>query len=171
MKIYCTPDSAWGTAFLLTMALGVGGYVGGGVVLGGRAKGQPSSLRVHPHYSKWLEGVALVGDGLSFTRARLQGRGASKMGGRGGRGGGGRERLHAAAGEDESRGTTRKEKSKKKEQHDAPSKQPKAKKGRGDAAYAGVAVAAVASPITAATPVAAAGTLAGDGGRWVHVAN
>ena len=89
----------------------------------------------------------------------------------GGRGGGGRERLLAAAGEDESKGTTRKEKSKKKEQHGASSKQPKAKKGWGDAAYAGVAVAAVASPITAATPVAAMGTLAGDGGRWVHVAN
>eukprot|EP01050_Picozoa_sp_SAG11_P027303 SAG11_NODE_6861_length_1234_cov_1.311894_1_plen_261_part_10 len=68
VQIYCSPDSTWGTTFILLVLVVGAGYIGGGVVLGGRQRGRVMSLDVHPHYKTWLEGHSLVCDGISFAR-------------------------------------------------------------------------------------------------------
>ena len=165
VKIYCIPDSAWGAGFLLIATLGAAGYGGGGTVLGGRQRGGPAALRSHPHHQRWVEVMALVHDGVSFSRARVQGRGSTRSPDTSRPSS---ERLLPAIADKDRGGNAgqsrRKEKKSKKSKH-AASMEPqpnvnvsngKAEPGEG---------AAAGSPPAAAVQ----GSAAGDGGRWVHV--
>lgn len=169
VQVYCSPDSAWGTAFLLAVALGGGGYLVGGVVVGGRQHGRAASLSTHPHYQRWLETRSLVSDGISFARARVQGRSGGRAGrlrdGRGETTATSSERLMAAASAPVRGGERRKEKK---------------SKAKSNSARSGKAAKAAGPPTTSndekaqtrsAQPIELEGTAAGGGGRWVHVSN
>ena len=147
------------------MALGGGAYVLGGVVVGGRQRGRAASLAAHPHYQRWLETRLLVSDGISFARARVQGRSGSRAGRLRGGQGESSERLMAAASAPVRGGERRKEKK---------------SKAKSNSARSGKAAKAAGRPTTSsdekaqapsAQPTVLEGTAAGGGGRWVHVSN
>ena len=85
IKIDCS--TAWGWSFVLGFALLAGLYTGGGVAIN---RGRVGTAGVGQHWTQllpnrrvWVELRSLVQDGVSFTRARLQG-GVSVGGGKGG---------------------------------------------------------------------------------------
>eukprot|EP01052_Picozoa_sp_SAG31_P020019 SAG31_NODE_1486_length_8148_cov_6.234439_2_plen_298_part_00 len=158
---------AWGTPFLVALMLALGVYLGGGVAFRVRTAGAAPSLRSHPHFSLWQEIRSLCEDGLAFARSC----GNTKP-----RPAGGGSSMRAPLREDNARGEgwrsspkrdggggkqSKKERREKENRRDR-----KQTEGEGDAA-APAAVVVVAVPVPRAAP--AAGTSAGDGGRWVHV--
>ena len=71
--------SSWGWSFLLGVGLVAGAYMGAGAYIGrhsGSEKGARAALERHPHRTKWLELASLVSDGVSYSRAYVQRRGA-----------------------------------------------------------------------------------------------
>ena len=145
-------------------------YTGGGVLWGRRTGVGPATssfLSVHPHWAKWTEVAGLVQDGVVFTRRRLKAGGAA--------GGIAPARETPLAGEENGRRrggdagastrSPRKKSSRKGEQ--------KLRNGQHDSEReteeaAGTPATAPRAPAPSAP---AAGTTAGDGGRWVHVPN
>ena len=75
--IYRCGDSPWGWVFLALLTLGGGSYVVVGVAYAQRVQGRKATgggsqalLRLHPHFAKWTEMLALVEDGVAYTSGR-----------------------------------------------------------------------------------------------------
>ena len=171
VQVYCDPDSSWGAAFLLVVALAGPGYVGAGAVLGGRQRGRAAALAVHPHYQTWLEVRSLVSDGISFTRARAQGRSTRPQQQRqeAARAPGSERLMTAATSDDEDRVRKRgsgEKKSRKEKKSRPKSGSPKAMDSAAISSERTEPPAATAA--TAAEPDTVSAP-AGGGGRWVHV--
>jgi hypothetical protein len=152
----------WGWKFLAIFSLGAAAYVGGGAYGPAKAKGakKPADvLAAHPHYTRWMEVVALAHDGLEYAKARQAGRPLPAK----------RAVVHSATPSGPQRGSggssgtaTSDKKGNNKER-----KEKKAKVEKKAAAAGGMQV-----PLATASEddaEAAAGTPAGGGGRWVHV--
>ena len=80
---------AGGAPFVGVLAFLSAAYVASGVFVGkrdGRGAGG-GLLEAHPHYQQWRQAAGLVSDGISYARARGDGRGRAPQR-RGGRGGG-----------------------------------------------------------------------------------
>ena len=74
----------WGWTVLGVLVLGGGAYVGGGVMLGGRAgrgSGKGADLTAHPHFEQWEAVRGLFHDGVRFCQARVGGRGQPAVNG------------------------------------------------------------------------------------------
>ena len=167
--------SNWGSRFLVAFGLVSALYVGGGLAHGGRSGRAPQRhglSSAHPHAEQWRSLQGLVRDGVVFARARAQGHQPGRAAGsaaplleveeeRRNRGGssGGKEK-------------TSKQRSGKKESKEGSSPQSGGERTskRSSGGDRGNDAAAAPAPVTSAGP-AAAGTQAGDGGRWVHVPN
>lgn len=63
--------TGWGGLMLLTTALCLLGYLGGGVAIGVRKNGAVPGLSAHPHRPRWAELAGLCRDGIRFTQQRL----------------------------------------------------------------------------------------------------
>lgn len=149
--------TSWGGSFLVALGLLSGGYVGGGVYSNRGTAGPRGALAGHPHYSRWLEVRALVGDGLSFSRAVVQGAGTGGSPARQQR-----ERLLEVGHKEGGRVSSPKEGGKKEK------KKQKKWEGRETEGDAGVAFGDTEHAAVPEQPPAA-GTAAGGGGRWVHL--
>ena len=139
----------WGWAFLLAVFVGAGLYLGIGVAYGKRRRvAALGPLGAHPHAQLWLAVAGLAADGVAFAGRGGRGRGAARGGTPGGPGaaGGGKAKKRA-----------------KKER-----KADKAKRSGGPEGHGQPLLAEAAAPPEGGRG-AAAGTAAGDGGRWVHV--
>ena len=73
-------ESSSARKLLLLLLIGCAVYVGGGVLLGWRAKGV-LALAAHPHYRRWRELFGLATDGVSFAASSSSRRGRSQGGG------------------------------------------------------------------------------------------
>ncbi len=74
----------WGWAVVGTLVLGGGAYVGGGMLLGGRAgrgSGNSADLTAHPHFEQWMQVWGLFSDGARFCQGQLGVRGQAAAGG------------------------------------------------------------------------------------------
>ena len=173
VRVECGAE--WGTEFMLLIFFGVGVfYVGGGVAWAAKMKGAAPALRLHPHFSVWVEVHALVVDGVELARGKGSGRGS---GGRGTAGGGtqsdtcNRRRLlesgagasppagasPSAAGQ-EKKSKSKSKSSKKNSGNDRLSSPPKSEKKNGEP-----------TDVTDLMATTADGTPAGGGGRWIHM--
>jgi hypothetical protein len=161
---------AWGATFLVTLAVAVGLYVGGGVALGSRG-GEKPSLAAHPHYLGFANAAGLVADGAAFARARVQGRTPAQ-----------RRRGYGAAPESASHGKHEKKEREKEKETDkrkekrksSPVKHSKSSSTMEEGLSNSVGeplLAAVSLPSPAPSGAAKVSKAAGDGGRWVHVPN
>ena len=163
--IYCE-ESTWGWTVVSLVVVCGGLYVAGGVGLATRRSGERPSLAAHPHHDRWLELGALVTDGVQMAQARLQGRqgyaplaraGAAQAT-KGGRGAGG-------AGKREKKERKGKKKRRDKDEDERTEAEMGAEPRRVEQPEP---AAGSEQPQSAAQP-AAAGTAAGDGGRWVRL--
>ena len=86
---YCTGYAlGWGYTLLLALTLLSASYVSAGVYFGKKRSGQQQAapglrgqLSLHPHYSQWCSVKGLVEDGVSFSRAWVQGKRSVRGGG------------------------------------------------------------------------------------------
>lgn len=72
----------WGWTVIGILVLGGGAYVGGGILLGGRAgrgSGKAAHMSAHPHFEQWMEVRGLFNDGVRFCQGG--GRGQVAAGG------------------------------------------------------------------------------------------
>ena len=164
----CALAGGWGRTVLLLFALVSAVYVGGGTYLGVRS-GRPraaqsgvggSPLGQHMHFELWVALYGLVCDGVAFARAR--------------HGGGAGERLLQEPREPQP-DRTAKGKGKSKREGKRKSKAAGASDGHEPqpprAASGGAPPPESAAEGAGGGTANAAGTAAGDGGRWVHVPN
>jgi len=159
----------WGWTLILLLGAAAGCYVGGGVQLGRRG-GSMGGIAAHPHYRRWLELSGMAVDGIRYSTG-----GALLPPGGGTRGGSGSGAGSAAAsagksqqqqqhgsgspkGDSRSKGTKEKKKGKRRDKASSSSGGKASSSGSTDEPL----LAEVAAKKTAA---------AGDGGRWVHVAD
>jgi len=158
---------SWGSPFLILFALGLCGYVGGGVAWARKTKGLPMALGSHPHHDGlWVEVRGLCMDGVEFAQSQSGvrivsvGQGRPRKGG--GDGGGSYGAVDAGGGSPG--GKRRKEKKEKKKER---------KEGKGDreGKHEGKNSRAEETVGAAAPEAGARGvsTASGGGGRWVHV--
>jgi hypothetical protein len=153
------PLASWGSPLVIVLALAAAGYVGGGSVLGSRAKGAAVAVRNHPHWPHWHELRGLCEDGMTYTRSG----GKSKA----------RQPLLSGHrdGEGERSGKSGREKAGKRKGSSSEKRQ----SGKSDTSQTHSSEPSPApaehSEGAAQQPRAgaAAGKPAGDGGRWVHV--
>ena len=116
------------------------------VAHGVKNAGQPLGPRAHPHFEMVGELRGLVQDGVSFTRARMNGdKGAPSKG---------------LLGPDKEQKKEKKTEKKEKKEKERADEAPRAATASGG----GSATAPASAPDTPAT-----GTPAGGGGRWQHV--
>lgn len=140
--------------------------------------GPQDVLRVHPHYGRWMEGVALVMDGVAFMRSRrqlsthaaaresgtneLQVPGANEKGRRGQH-----QRKTSTKGSKTSLSSGHSAK------HKGTDRRKREKVSGNEGGLNETLVAAAEAPSVAATasgvPRPSAHTSAGGGGRWVHI--
>lgn len=161
----CPSGGDWGSGVLIFLVLVVGGYVGGGSVVGSRAKGSGVGVRNHPHWQRWQELRGLCADGVTFARSggsRRQALGRSQsLLAEGRKGGGGRtdevkERREKAPKSKSTKSTGSEKK-----------RSGKSESGKSESPRSQSSAAGELSP--AVVEEAASGTAAGGGGRWVHV--
>jgi hypothetical protein len=146
----CSLPTSWGTVFVVLFSLGAALYIGGGVAHGVKNTGQPLGPRAHPHFEMVGELRGLVEDGVSFTRARMNGdKGAPSKG-----------LLGPDTEQKKEKKETKEKKTQKKEKEkERADEEPRAATASGG----GSATAPASAPDTPAT-----GTPAGGGGRWQH---
>ena len=146
----------WGTTFLMALVVFLVGYVGVGVGYSMRTSGAPASLRSHPHWARWQELRSLCTDGMAFAQSG----GSTPPAGRG-------VRQPLGTEEGRARDATKGKAKTKKDRSASDTKGVRGKKDerRGNFSESGATVEAA----TPAVHGAAAGTVAGGGGRWMHV--
>ena len=149
------PPSGTGVSLVAVLAVAGLVYIGGGVVLGSRATGKPLTAQVHPHWGRWQQLAALCADGvahLSGGRGRAARQQYTKVG-------------SDAQPHDRSPGGKQQKKAKKEKTEKGRSRR-SAEPAEGEGGSR-----ATEAPRTASAAATPSGTVAGDGGRWVHVPN
>jgi hypothetical protein len=140
--------------------------------------GMQQALGAHPHFTRWVEGAALVSDGVAFARARQQGKrgpvAAAAVPARAGDdseddSGGGDEGASGGGGSGGGRRREKREESSKKEKKRGRSSSKRKGKGKGGEGLSEPLAAAEQPAPAAVAPAPAAGTASAGGGRWVHV--
>ena len=160
IRVNCGSD--WGLSFLLLCGVCGGLYVGGGVAYRAKTQGQPAALASHPHWARWQELRSLVTDGADYARARARGGGG---GGRRRAAGGAKGGYGAVDAADVAPSVGKEKKGKGKKR----SKEKRSGGEGGGSSRTPLTDAPAPAPVAPAAPSPAAGTAAGDGGRWVHV--
>ena len=69
--------STWGWTFILCLALGVAGYLGGAMAYNHKVKGAPLDRSGLPHQAFWAEFRSLVEDGVAMAKAKATGGGGA----------------------------------------------------------------------------------------------
>jgi hypothetical protein len=187
-KPVLAPPASLGWAFIVAVTLGTAAYVGGGIAVGKRSAaaapspgGSLGTLRLHPHFPRWLEIHGLVADGLIFARGNVDrvGERRSKTLLQNARRCGKQDYGAVAASDDghmqeherkERTKNSKRKKDKPRPGSDEGSSRGNESRGRDSRQKNRKEEEAAPAPV-ASTPVLANGTAAGGGGRWIHVAN
>ena len=169
--IYRCGDSPWGWVFFVLLTLGGGSYVAVGVAYAQRVQGRRATgggsqalLRLHPHFGKWAEVLALAEDGVAYTSGRRATR-TPRPEQRGDKVEKTKQAHSEEKKEKKERGSSSAEKKEKKERSKK-SEKAGAKQPLLEAAAAPSPAAPASSNPTAGGPKV---TASGGGGRWVHV--
>ena len=134
--------------------------------------GPRDALRVHPHYGRWMEVVALVADGVAFTRSRRQhsnhlatkDSGTDELAGGNGKSRGGSHQRKTS--------TTGSKTSSRSAKRNGRDRRMDKVSHEGGITETLLVASAGPPPVAAsasAAPLPGAHTSAGGGGRWVHV--
>ena len=173
-RVVLDADSAWGGWFLVMVSVTLALYVAAGVAMGSQRGLGVSGVRAHPHYQQWLALKGLAEDGVAYTRTRVRGSGTSggkRSGSASPKGG---EKILGKRGE-----VSRSESKHGKRKHQHKDANGSARENQEDSEYGSVSAGdtheqLLSSSNNNARPeadvvTAARSSLAGGGGRWVHV--
>lgn len=172
---------SWGSPFLLLFVFGTVAYVAIGIAYATKTAGKRLALQSHPHFGAWLEIHGLVMDGIQFSQARYHGTPIKPRTARRGEygavveetraGGKTKREKHSSDGSNkhEKHKKTRGKKDNRELAAQGPGHSNRSDQDAGSSSSSAVAMASLSVSAPAATSAGAAGTAAGDGGRWVRV--